>query len=361
MMNISISILFFLSVLFSAAMAAPLDNLFPLNPEKKAGNTEFSFAIDRVNDTLDVLGIRAQDDEFAGTTVGDYQGYSGYVDVTLWQGISVNAAAWQRKIDLGSETANIKTWKLGSQWRFFSQWKMIPSLGLRYQYWKNDAGDMNNQSSRTLLNITVDEVNITNVNDTQHQIDLVASWVLRPRLLVSFFGGIGFSEVSYDQFLVKYKGCQYSLASPATDTVVLKLAQEVTNECQILRVKRKDSKAQFPGPGLGVSYLSTYQQLGSAFSWGMGRWVLKGGLRAIWLDRDVDDYMASQGNKTYTVNYIGLLSLGFGITKNIGLFARGQYYHQNWGGEIPLTYNVFSSRRFSKSYGLLSAGLSVYF
>ncbi len=359
-MNITISVLFFLSV-FSVAMAAPLDNLFLLDPEKKAGSTGLSIAVDRVNDTLDVLGIRAQDEEFSGTTVGDYQGYSGYVDVTLWQGISLNTAMWKRKIDLGSETKNITTWKLGGQWKIFSQKHFIPSLGLRYQYWKNNAGDMNNKSSRTLLNITVDEINITNVNDVQHQIDLVASWVLRPRLLVNFFWGMGFSEVNYDQFLVKYKGCRYSLASPSTDTVVLKIAQEITNECQISRVKRRDSKIRLPGPGLGVSYYSTYQQLGSAFSWGMGRWMLKGGMRAIWLDRDVDDFIGSQGSETYEMNYIGLLTLGFGVTKHIAIFARGQYYHQNWGGEIPLTYNVFSSRQFAKSYGLLSAGLSVNF
>ena len=361
-MKLKPAFIFFFFVLFSSlALAAPLDTSIIINPERKSWNIEFSLAIDKVNETLDILNIRAQDEQFAGTTVGDYQGYSGYVDIALWSGFHMNVAAWRRQIDLGREKTHIMTWKFGGQWQFLSQKDSLPSMALRYHYWTNNAGDMKNASSRTLLNVSIDELNITNVKDAQHQVDFIASWSLNPRILFTLFAGLGRSEVGYSDFLVNYNGCQYGFDSPAKDTVILLLAEEVSSACQITRIKRQDPASPFTGPGLGISYTSEYIQLGSSFDWRLGQWRLNAGMRTLRVRRDVDSILSELDKKTYTVNYIGSLTLARKLTKNSAIFVRGQYYYRSWLGEIPLTYNVFTSQRFDRPYGLLSLGLKLNF
>ena len=362
-----LSFLFCVSFVSLATSAAPLDNLSTIENNRSLWNAKLSFSIDRVNETLDVLNIRGQDDEFSGTTVGDYQGYSANTDIMLWQGINLNASIWKRKIDLGSLDSNITTGKIGAQWNFLSQKKhafqneLIPSMAIRYQYWFNRAGDMTSASSRKLLNITVDEIKISGVNDAQHQIDFVASWDFNPKASFSFFSGLGRSEVSHDKFNVTYNGCQYSFDSPTKDSIILTLDQDVTSSCQISRIKREDSTSPFTGPGLGISYQSNYIQVGSAFNLALGKWGINGGMRYIKMNRDVDAVISDLNKPTSMHNFIGLLAVSRHITKNSILFARGQYYYRNWAGEIPLTYNVFTSHRFSRAYGLMSLGLMLSF
>jgi len=346
-------------ITFSRLSAAPLDAYLSPHQANDFSYGRISLTVDQVNKSLDIFGIREQDTEFSGTTVGNYHGYSGHLDFRFTRNLSVTGLVWQRELDLGNEKLQINTWKLAGQWHMLTQKKARPALAVAYSYWWNNAATIERSSATSLLNVDVDNIAITNVKDKQHQLDVIGTWMMRAHWALSLYGGVGRSEVSFDKFFVNYDGCSYLLTSPSRQAVTLQLAQSATSECQVLTVKRTDTRSLFPGPGLGIQYHSFYQQLGSSIRWKNNNWALHAGLRAVFIDSEVDSLVISSGKKSYTSNVIGLAQVTRKLYKTTALFVRGQYYHRRWLGEIPLTYNVLTAHRFNKAYGLMSLGIEI--
>jgi len=346
-------------IIFSRLSAAPLDGYLNLYQANDFNYGRISLTADQVNESLDIFGIREQDAEFSGTTVGDYQGYSGHLDFRFTRNLSVTGGAWQRELDLGNEKLQINTWKVAGQWQMLSQKKSRPALAMGYSYWWNNAATIQRTSMTSLLNVDVDNIKITNVKDKQQQLDFIATWMMPTNWALSLYVGVGRSDVSFDKFFVNYDGCPYLFTSPSRQAVTLQLAQSATSECQVLTVKRTDTRSPFPGPGLGIQYHSFYQQLGSSMRWKNNNWALHAGLRAVFIDSEVDSLIASSGKKSYTTNVIGLVQVTRKLYKTMALFVRGQYYHRRWLGEIPLTYNVLTAHRFNNAYGLMSLGIEI--
>ncbi len=345
--------------IFSHIPAAPLDGYLNPYQANDFNYGRIALTADQVNESLDIFSIREQYTEFSGTTVGDYQGYSAHLDFRLTRNLSVTGIAWQRELDLGNEKLQISTWKVAGQWNMLSQKKTRPALSMGYSYWWNDAATIQRASMTSLLNVDVDNIKITNVEDKQHQLDIIATWLMPANLALSLYVGVGFSDVSFDKFFVNYDGCPYLLTSPSRQVITMRLAQSATPECQVLTVKRTDTRSPFPGPGLGIQYYSFYQQWGSSIRWKNNNWVLHAGLRAVFIDSEVDSLIVSAGKKSYTTNFIGLAQVTRRLYKTSALFVRGQYYHRRWLGEIPLTYNVLTAYRFNKAYGLMSLGIEI--
>lgn len=343
---------------FSSAHAAPLDAFLSANTHRLANESRFEVAYDAVNETLDVLKIRANDPIYGGTSVGDYNGlhmHAGYgVTGDLW----LEGGVWRRQILYRSDTEKVDSAQLAVQYRFLGTQDTRSSYGLRMSLWTDSASILDKNTPTQFQGQTADSISVVRPRDRQVQIDLVGNWKLSNQTRMSAFVGAGNSRVQVDNVSATANrgGCLYALSFVQTTVV-----GNLTAPCQTGSGTLLQSSFSIPTT-LNVmeqlSYTASYVQTGGMLQWSNPQWQLRGGYQYQKLRRNlIDDQIAAQGGTSHTTNHILIGDVSRKIASNVALFVRGQYMSNQFVGEVPFLYNSFTASRFDRRYGLVSFGV----
>ncbi|MBF0623854.1 MAG: hypothetical protein HQL82_03500 [Magnetococcales bacterium] len=355
-------LLFFLMIWAVSGHGAPLDEFLTAQPGYPPLHGELELGYDVMNSNVDYLRIRDRDVDFAGTQVGDYEGYH------LRGGLALTRRLW---LDGGLATRNLATtvdpidaigWHRALQYQVTVNLGVLPALGLRVSQWGNYSREVNKTSSTTFQGITFDNVRVAYPRDAQTQADLIATWGLGKHEHFSFFLGGGESKVSFDEFFVELKsGCEYSINSASPYNISGYLTRGDPVVCEILSFDLNDRDPKYPGEGLQMAYRAEYRHFGGMYLWFNDNWRTKVGFRFQKLDRTIDSTIKDAGISVYDSNLILSAELGYKPFQHVGFFARTQFMSNQLVGEIPFSYNRYTAGRFDRRYGLLTVGIQAGF
>lgn len=344
------------------AMAAPLDALLSANPPATPGSGKLEASYDVVNRTVDIFGIRDNDEDFAGTNVGDYHGahIRGGIAVTprLW----LDGGLWQRRVEYRGGRAEIHSWQAAGQYKFLEAAGARPAMAVRLGAWGNAAGSLQKSTPSRFQGVALDSVGVADPEDRQLQLDLIATWPVTESLEFSTFAGAGKSRVKVGTIsgTATQNGCRYNLAF-GPSAVVGTVAQPCGGNAVVERFESPYS-ALGVDPYAEAKYRANYAHVGLSGKWTRGPWRLQGGYQFQVLDRKgIDDTIESRAGRTSKNNHILVGEIAYQVTRHLILFTRGQYMSNQFTGEIPFTYNGLTASGFDKHYGILSVGLELQF
>lgn len=342
------------------ASAAPLDALLQATERDPEASIEIEAAYDVVNDTVDVFDVRANDSEFGETNVGDYRGAHLRARWHFTDTLSLEGSLWQRRLDYRNDQAEIDSWQLGFQHRFIDAAGWRPAMAWRLSAWGNEADQLNKTSPTSVGGVTVDTVSVNSPQDRQAQLDLIASWPLTSRTSWSVFAGAGTSRVKLKEIngSLDLAGCPHQVTFQEARTIVAP-----TSTCGT-SVRYDGAPIDTLGGDVyaNASYKAKYLQAGTSLRWTGEQWQLAAAYQFQTLDRDnIDDRIEQNGRTVYDTNHTVIGEVRYRLGKNAQIFARAQAMEHQFVGEIPFAYNSFTSHRFDKRYGFVSAGLILRF
>ncbi|OGB60165.1 MAG: hypothetical protein A2496_12510 [Burkholderiales bacterium RIFOXYC12_FULL_60_6] len=339
--------------------SAPLDALLSADQLHFAGEFRAELSVDAVNDTLDVLKIRGDDPLFAGTNVGDYLGQHVRLSYALNPKLFVEGGFWRRKITYRTDEESLDSWQLAGQYRVFGDQSSRLHGALRLSAWGNRSPSLKKNTPTQVGGRTVNTISIDEVEDTQTQLDAIASWRFNRKNTVSGFVGVGRGSVSTGNLSATYtssNGCNYILTFTQTETVG-QLAAPCSATGTVIG-EFKTSQSVLPE----FSYDTSYLQLGGSWLWQSGDWAMRAGYQFQHLNRgNVDNLITSRGGTSYQNNHIVVADLFRRITPHVALFVRGQAMSNQFVGEIPFIYNSVTASKFNRKYGLVSFGVNMAF
>ncbi|MBF0620558.1 MAG: hypothetical protein HQL54_01395 [Magnetococcales bacterium] len=372
MPNLSIRVLksILLILLFSASstvFSAPLDELHIAMKGYPALHGEFEFALDKMNDTLDLLNLRGRDKKYAGTDVGDYDGMHVLGGLALSRRLWIDGGYWQRSVQTSFDVADTTTWHMGAQFQLTVNMDWLPALAIRISRWGNYTPEVIKNSKTRFQGIDFDRIEVNYVEDNQTQIDLIGTWSFEKTASFSFFGGVGSSEVTYQDLVVNLQDvCQYSVNywsgynkyAGYIEGIQARGLPGNGGTCLINEITVPAKKGQYIPKGLGVAYNARYIQFGGSFQWFDPNWRVRFGYRYHLSEREsVEEVVSQLGKTTYQSNHLLTADFGFKPFEHVGFFMRGQIMSNQFLGEIPFSYNAFSANQFGKLYGLASFGI----
>ncbi|MBF0369653.1 MAG: hypothetical protein HQL52_09380 [Magnetococcales bacterium] len=336
------------------AWCAPLDEFLTAQPGYAPGHGEIEVGWDMMNKTVDLFGVREPDSR--GEDIGDYTGGHIRGGLALTKRLWIDGGLWKRGVKTPYDDGESIGWQLGSQLQMTYHMGWLPALALRLSYWGNRANEANKGSATNVASLTVDTIRVDNPKDHQTQVDLIATWALSEKSLMTLFAGGGRSKTDFDRLSLSLGGCEYSLdESPNNDSDYAYLAPNDSRNCVGFGFSESFHPAMF------LRYDSKYWQMGGHYQWMNDKWRARLGYRFIKVDRDELDALVTQYGKTgvtYDSNHILTAELGYKITPSIGGFVRSQLMKRQFVGELPLTYNPFSAHKFEEPYGILTLGLT---
>jgi hypothetical protein len=345
-----------------AASAAPLDALLSANKPAAPGKVEIEAGYDLVNSKVDIFNVRGNDNDFAGTNVGDYHGQHIRAGVAVTPALWLDGGFWRRKLEYRNDEASLNSWQLAAQYKFLDGQAIKPSMAARVSAWGNYADSLNKTSPTTVSGVTLNSVNVGNPSDRQYQADLIASWPLLQKGEVSAFIGGGVSRVQLDTVTgsATRGGCNYNLdfsSSAVTGT----LAQFCNASAVVDRFVLANSAI-----GIDVfreaEYHARYMHGGFSAKWLAGNWQLRAGYEYQRIKRDtVDDIINQRGGNPVESNHTLIGEVMYRVADHVSLFGRGQLMKNQFTGEIPFAYNTLTASRFDKKYGFVTAGVVVDF
>jgi len=329
----------------SVVQGAPLDIFLETHIPDNDKRQELEFAIDH----------SVTSNQFKS---GDYRGWHIRGSRFLTDQIRIDGGYWKRSLDTGANWTDMTTWQIGTQWQFLNQDGMRPAFALRYSLW-NDKTDLLTKASFTFQKTKVTDIRVTNVDDRQHQVNLIATWQLNhdwesPRWQFALFSGFGKSRIRFADVLAKYKGRDYHWRSPDEHTVI---GEADSGDFLYF----EDLEIQAPGPDMDISYDASYFQAGANLTRAAESWYLRLGYQFQSLDRDLDTTISEDGKRIYKTNHLFITEVGYSWSRNWVTFLNFQYLKNQTVGELPLLYNAYTSNRFEKDYGLMSAGVRFSF
>ncbi|MBF0307918.1 MAG: hypothetical protein HQL56_00110 [Magnetococcales bacterium] len=337
------------------AHGAPLDEFLTAQHGYPPWHGEWEVGMDVMNGKLDLLNLRKKDQDFSGTTVGDYTGWHALGGIAVTRRLWVDGGVWDRSIMTPLDTAESVGWQVGAQYQFTVNVDNLPALALRWTRWGNSGQEVEKKSATTLRGITADKIAIKGPGDRQTQIDLLATWMRGENDSFSLFYGQGWSKVNYDKLLVTLRGeCVYDVDSPNPQQFKGFLVSGDPDFCEVLSFDLHDEGGAFPGKGMGAAYDARYVHFGGMYQWLDDKWRTRLGMRFQKHDRDVEDSVHRFGRTTYDNNLTIVGDVGYKIFKESGLVFRIELMKNQFVGDIPFTYNTFSSNRFNRKYGFLT-------
>lgn len=318
----------------------------------------FEVSYDAMNNTLDVLGVRAKDPQYAGTNVGDYSGAHVRAGYALTDNLSLHGGYWQRKIAYRQDNESIDSWQAAVQYRLYGDGNSDQHYAIRLGAWGNQSGELRKTSPTLYMGKSLNSVTINSPKDAQIQLDAIGTWTLAEQTEFSAFAGGGSSRVTTGNMAANYTdsaGCNYNLtftpdgtsgvlAAPCAAPVV------ITSFTTTLPVVQE------------FSYRSSYYQLGGMLQWQKNDWTLRGGYQFQNLNRNnVDALIVSRGGVAYKSNHIIVGEVSYKLMPKAAVFVRGQVMSNQFVGEIPFSYNGASASKFSRRYGFASFGVNLAF
>lgn len=338
-------------------VAAPLDALLTANPAQQAWQGEVVAGIDFMNEHFDFLGL---EDDFGAPT--HYQGGHVRAGLALTDHFWVDGGLWQRSLEVGSLDATLDTWQLAGQYRLLDGGNKGASIAVRAGLWGNGTDEVARRYNLLSGATQTSYLRIENPNDSQTQLDIITSLPLTTHISLGAFASIGNSKVDFDDVdaTATYQGCLYNLqfglteftgtlAAPCdNDVVVTRYVQPYdANDINIYRELR---------------YSARFYQAGLSGQWQADNWRLRAGYVYMAINRGhIDDALESRGKATYTSNQSLLVEVAYRVWRNLSLSLAGQYFSNQFAGEIPMTYNSVTARHFDRQYGLLTGAAVVSF
>ena len=333
--------------------AAPLDALLTANPLSHKAEVFVEASFDSMNETLDVLKIRAKDPQYAETNVGDYSGAHVRAGYGLTDDLSVHAGYWKRKIFYRQDQESIVSWQTAAQYRFHGDANSQENYAIRFGTWGNLAKVLDKTSPTNISRYTVGSMSIKDLLDFQVQIDAVGTWKLGEQVELSAFSGMGHSWVETGNIVANYtdqSGCDYKITFTQTGASGI-LVSPCLSPVVITGFTTDNTLVQ------SFSYGSNYYQVGGMLNWKVDNFIVRGGYQFQHLVRqNVDSLIAGGGGISYKNNHIFVMDVSYKLSPKTSVFARTQVMSNQFVGEIPFTYNHLTSSKFSKRYGYVSVG-----
>ncbi|MBF0150713.1 MAG: hypothetical protein HQL84_11770 [Magnetococcales bacterium] len=357
-------------------VAAPLDELLSVQQETRPFHGEVEAGWDGMNEYLDVFGVREEDPR--GKNIGDYSGQHLRGGLALDRRLWSDGSFWQRTVKTPFDRGDNKTYQAGIQYQVTDNRDKIPAISLRISGWGNSSSEAIKGSPTPVYGtgFMTDSIAIKKPSDRQFQGDIIGSWALTPSTSISLFASQGISEVKVGDIFASFGDCNYKIervlqpdeVNGGWDSAVNGKAVDVNNpNCGITSFTIPMSAYNAPElpPGMYVSYDASYYQLGGMTQWNNHDWRFRLGYRYQKWDRgELDDSIAllQHVDKTvYDTNHHITGEISYKLHPNVAAYARSQYMTNQFLGEVPYSYNLFSSHKFEKPYGFLSFGLSAGF
>lgn len=338
--------------------AAPLDALLSAHPFHQAGDMALEAAYDAMNNTLDVLGMRAKDAQYTGTNVGDYSGAHVRAGYALTDNLSLDGGYWKRKISYRSDNESVASWQAAVQYRLHGDENSAAHYAIRLGVWGNQSGVLSKTSPTLFMGKTLNSVTVNNPQDAQIQLDTMGTWKLAEQTELSAFAGAGSSWIATGDMTANYTnsaGCNYNLTFTPYGTSGV-LTAPCSAPVVITNFTTTQSITQ------EFSYRSNYYQLGGNLRWQKNDWILRGGYQFQNLNRkNVDALIVSSGGVAYKSNHIIVGEVSYKLMPKVAVFTRVQVMSNQFVGEIPFSYNQVTSSKFNRRYGFASFGVNLVF
>ncbi|MBF0416071.1 MAG: hypothetical protein HQL79_09930 [Magnetococcales bacterium] len=362
---------------FQVTCAAPLDEFLSVQQETRPFHGEVEAGWDGMNKNLDAFGVR-KDPGSSGTTIGDYSGYHLRGGMAwaerIWTDITFN----DHTVKTPYDNANNKAYQAAVQVKVLENNDKIPAIALRMSGWGNGSGQIVKGSPTAIFGtgITTESMTLQDPKDRQIQGDIIASWALSKTTSVSLFGGMGTSKVTVGDMYVTIGGCNYKLTrglqpdevNGGMDSTINGQAVNAGDpNCGVSSFILPMSSYSLPElpEGMYISYSAKYYQFGGMVQWQDDTWRLRLGYRLQKWDRgELDNSIASLQpvDKTvYDTNQHITGEVGYKLHPNVAAFVRAQYMTNQFLGDVPYSYNLFSSHKFSQPYGFMTFGIAAGF
>jgi hypothetical protein len=335
------------------ASAALLDPLLQAPGPSERFKLELSY--DQANRQVDVFGLRAKS-AAPGSIPGDYSGAHARLQWTVMPGLVLDGSLWRRRIDYQSFSADINTWQLAAQWHAVQASGLMPHIGVRLGVWGNSSDELQRATGVTIQGVRFTKSRLTEPRDHQAQVDLLATWPVAERWSLTTRLGLAFSQTDFRSAhaIAEQDGCPYNVTF--TDTHVVAVCENA----------RATTRLSVPNEVYGVDlnkearYRSKMLSGGFGLRWQGERWRGAFGYGGTWISRDnVDRIIESRGGVPYRWNHVFVAELAWKWNAHVEPFIRGQIMSNQFNGESPVTYNTFTSNRFSRPYGLLMTGVQL--
>lgn len=345
--------------------AAPLDALLSAFPGDEA-QRGVEFALDAVDDRIDVFGVRVSDPEFARAGTGDYRG--GHLRATLPLGSRawLEGSLWRRNVSYRDDWGRIESWALAGQWRLLDDRLRSRALALRFGAWGNDADALEKTSATAFGGRRFDSVRIGRPRDRQLQLDLVGSLGSGRRNL-SVFVGLQRGTVSYGSLsgTATIGDCRYALRVGALETSGSQLGPCILGD----GTQVTGSALRIPSSELGVDPREALAYEGRALRFGLasvahpGHWRFRAGATLELHDRGgrLDEITRRAGVAPRQRVATAALEAGYRFSGGMLVYARGTLFDSHLSSEVPFLYNAATAQRMSRIYGYLTLGLILPF
>ncbi|MBF0424416.1 MAG: hypothetical protein HQL66_01155 [Magnetococcales bacterium] len=341
-------------------LAAPLDEFLTAQRGYPPMHGEFEVSLDMMNGTIDFADIRGGNATYAGTNVGDYKGAHISGGIALTHRLWIDGSLWNRVLQTPQESMDIFSWHAGIQYQMTVNLGYLPALAVRFSGWGNSAKDARKGTSSSLGNVPVNEVDVKSPDDKQMQLDLIGTWNISEKDTVSLFVGGGTSDVNFKELFASMgKGCQYRVGSPSRYELTGELVSGDPGECQVLSFDLNSPTPKYPGPDMfRIRYQASYYHIGGMYQWFNDAWRVRLGTRYERISRDgVDDDLRDAGLPSFDSSLTATGEVGYKVYKSYALFLRAQVMNHQLLGEIPFSYNRFTSSKFDQQYGLVNFGI----
>lgn len=352
--------------------AAPLDEFLSVQQETRPFHGEVETGWDGMNKNLDAFGVRKTPSS-GGSSVGDYSGYHVHGGMAWAERIWTDVTYNDHSVKTPYDNANNKMVQGGIQVKLLDNNDKIPAIALRFSGWGDSSGQIVKGSPTAIFgsDITTDSMVLQDPKDQQFQGDIIASWSVSKTTSVSLFVGMGTSKVTVGDVYASMGGCNYKLTrglvpnevnGGMNTTINGQAVNPADPNCGVTSFSIPLSSYSLPElpEGMYISYSAKYYQVGGNVQWQDDSWRLRLGYRLQKWDRGpLDDSIATMSvDKTvYDTNQSITGEVGYKLHPNVAAYTRAQYMTNQFLGEVPYSYNLFSSHKFSQPYGFMSFGV----
>ncbi|MEO5331364.1 MAG: hypothetical protein H7839_05020 [Magnetococcus sp. YQC-5] len=391
-----IYIFFIGEILFpSIALTAPLDEFLTATHGFEPWHGEGEVGMDVMNSSVDIFKMRENKTNVGGSSIGDYTGGHVRGGLALTRRLWVDGAAWSRKITTPYDKGESLTLQGGAQFQVTQPFGWFPAVALRMSAWRDSSSEAVKASPSSITmagaSTTADKIRVEQPYDEQVQLDLISTWQMSHNSTFSTFLSYGKSKVDFENlYVTNLKNVQVNswkgnangefkvlMYEDGSKTGVQLTCMSANCSVSMGRENGDYLNATYPNSadlprlpvtsstvpeGLNIGYDANYYQLGGMYSWYTPQWRTRLGYRYMKLNRDLDPAVTQAGKALIDSNHFLSGEVGykppFKMFEHIGLFVRGQLMMNQFVGELPFTYNLFSAHKFDSRYGLVTFGVT---
>ena len=347
------------------AWAAPND-LFLQADDFKAQDSalKVTFAIDAVNETIDVFDMR-QSEGVSGDR-GDYIGGHIAGEYQIDPNWSIEGQYYYREIDLAPDTNTIHSGLIGLRYQpDFAFLGKNDALAFRASIWGNQSPELNKSSPTRVNNQSFENIVVEKPQDLQLQLDALFSRKIDHMNQVNAFASLGYSKVEVDRLKLqtRYQGCLANMSIGSNNQYIGQLAEPCKIGGSTIYQLEIEGDASEYGVDVDkdLNYDSYFASLGASWNWRYQNFEsqIAYQYQYVWRN-DVDDRVSQFGNSAIKDNHNLGLKLSYDLTPRMTAFVQGELYQHNFIGQIPFLYNGTTASRLDRRYGVASLGLRLH-